>query len=190
VQNFMKTIISAVQTWTKGKIKDSTADWNQNDSSADNYVKNRTHWDSRKTEKINITFDGTLDGKEYLDPDGNGSFYLVKVSDLTPSIEEVTGGAFSAVENGEVVETLEITDGLILIESDTLYSISNGGISIALEDTGMGNGLVFTKGTWFFMEITPEEYFYYSDLSYTKEIGELKKLDSKYLDIPESIATS
>lgn len=45
MQNFMKTILSAVQTWTKGKIKDSTADWNQNDSNADNYVKNRTHWE-------------------------------------------------------------------------------------------------------------------------------------------------
>ena len=41
----MKTILSAIQTWTKGKIKESTADWNQNDSNADNYVKNRTHWE-------------------------------------------------------------------------------------------------------------------------------------------------
>ena len=45
MQNFIKTIINAVQTWTKKKIKGSTADWNQNDSSADNYVKNRTHWE-------------------------------------------------------------------------------------------------------------------------------------------------
>ena len=37
----MKTILSAVKTWTTGKIKESTADWNQNDSSADNYIKNR-----------------------------------------------------------------------------------------------------------------------------------------------------
>lgn len=44
MQNFMKTILSAVQCWTKGKIKDSVADWNENDSSKDSYVKNRTHW--------------------------------------------------------------------------------------------------------------------------------------------------
>ena len=41
----MKTILSGVQTWTKGKIKESTADWNQNDPNADSYVKNRTHWE-------------------------------------------------------------------------------------------------------------------------------------------------
>lgn len=49
MQNFMKTILSAVQYWTKGKIEDkiknSTADWNQNDSNADSYIKNRTHWE-------------------------------------------------------------------------------------------------------------------------------------------------
>lgn len=44
MQNFIKTIINAVQSWTKKEIKNSVADWNQNDSSADNYVKNRPFW--------------------------------------------------------------------------------------------------------------------------------------------------
>lgn len=44
MKNFMSTILSAFKDWTKKEIKDSTADWNQNDSSANNYVKNRTHW--------------------------------------------------------------------------------------------------------------------------------------------------
>lgn len=58
MQNFMKTILSAVQTWTKGKIKESTADWNQNDPNADNYVKNRTHWEEEKRTTLvnNLTF--------------------------------------------------------------------------------------------------------------------------------------
>lgn len=47
MQNFMETILSAVKAWTKGKIKDSTADWNQNDPNADNYIKNRTHWEEK-----------------------------------------------------------------------------------------------------------------------------------------------
>ena len=45
MQNFVKTIINGVQKWTKKEIKKSTANWNQNDESADNYVKNRTHWE-------------------------------------------------------------------------------------------------------------------------------------------------
>jgi hypothetical protein len=48
----MKTILSAMKAWTRkeinkisNRIVESTADWNQNDSNADNYVKNRTHWE-------------------------------------------------------------------------------------------------------------------------------------------------
>ena len=192
MQNFMKTILSAVQTWTKGKIKDSTADWNQNDSSADNYVKNRTHYDSRKTEEINIDFDGVLDGKEYLDLNGDGSWYLVKVSDLTPSVEEVVGGTFSAAENGEVIEVVEITEDLIAQSSHTLYVINNGDITIALENIDLGGGLMFSKGVWFGMEPATDEFpsFYFSNLSYTKESGELKKLDPKYLNLPTNLATT
>ena len=44
MQNFIKTIINAVQSWTKKEIKNSTADWSQNDASAVDYVKNRTHY--------------------------------------------------------------------------------------------------------------------------------------------------
>lgn len=52
MQNFMKTIISAIQTWTKKKIKNSTADWSENDSSADSYVKNRTHYEENITKVL------------------------------------------------------------------------------------------------------------------------------------------
>ena len=45
MQNYIKTILSAVKAWTTRKIKESTADWKQNDSSAVDYVKNRTHWE-------------------------------------------------------------------------------------------------------------------------------------------------
>lgn len=52
MQNFMKTILSAMKAWTRkeinkisNRIVESTADWNQNDSNADSYVKNRTHWE-------------------------------------------------------------------------------------------------------------------------------------------------
>ena len=57
MQNFIKTIISAVQTWTKRKIKDSTADWNQNDSNADNYIKNRPFYEENgKIRKLDQKF--------------------------------------------------------------------------------------------------------------------------------------
>lgn len=45
MQNFIKTIISGIQSWARKEIKQSTADWNQNDPNTDSYVKNRTHWE-------------------------------------------------------------------------------------------------------------------------------------------------
>ena len=44
MQNIVKTLISGFKILVNKKIRGSVADWNQNDSSADNYVKNRTHW--------------------------------------------------------------------------------------------------------------------------------------------------
>ena len=44
--------IQSLQSVFNKKLKDSKADWNQNDSSADDYVKNRTHWEEIKHQKI------------------------------------------------------------------------------------------------------------------------------------------
>ncbi len=70
MQNFIKTILNAIKTWTKveiqqnkeefnSRIKNSVADWNENDSTADSYVKNRTHWEETKEAVLvdNLTFD-------------------------------------------------------------------------------------------------------------------------------------
>ena len=56
MKNFMKPIINAIKYWTNSRIEESKAelnerisnskaDWNQNNPEADNYVKNRTHWE-------------------------------------------------------------------------------------------------------------------------------------------------
>ena len=45
MKNFLKTVFSAMKTWVGKNIKDSTADWNQNDPSATNYVKNRPFYE-------------------------------------------------------------------------------------------------------------------------------------------------
>lgn len=41
----METILSAMKSWTKKEIKESAADWNQNDPSVDSYVKNRPFYE-------------------------------------------------------------------------------------------------------------------------------------------------
>lgn len=41
MNNFMKTIINGLKTWTLSRIKNSRGNWNQNDKNADDYIKNR-----------------------------------------------------------------------------------------------------------------------------------------------------
>ena len=61
MQNFIKTILNAVQLWTKKQIKNSKADWNQSDPNADDYVKNRTHW----TEETPVIIVENLSSQDY-----------------------------------------------------------------------------------------------------------------------------
>lgn len=59
MQNFTKTILNAVQKWTKKEIKNSTADWSQNDSDSSNYIKNRPFYEETVKNVIvdNLTSD-------------------------------------------------------------------------------------------------------------------------------------
>lgn len=74
MHEFMKTIISTIKSWVSDEIhevknsvsecksyvseeiklsvKNSVADWNQNDANVDNYIKNRTHWEEKSSEAV------------------------------------------------------------------------------------------------------------------------------------------
>ncbi len=52
MQNFMKTIMSALKTWTSKEIKKSTADWNENDSNSNSYIKNKPFYEDRKLTEV------------------------------------------------------------------------------------------------------------------------------------------
>lgn len=182
----LKTVLNGLLVKIGGKAdkKDIVQpDMAQNDPKKLDYVKNRTHYDTRTTEKINITFDGVLDGKEYIVMDDAEDFkaYLVKISDLTPSIEEMVGGIYSISENGNIVESLEITEDNVWDEG-VARGVAN--FEIYPEDL-QAEEFVITKGTYTYMEyvLAEESRFYGSGLSYTKENGELKQLDKKF--IPE-----
>lgn len=65
----MKTILSGIKAWTRRKIKESTANWCQNDPSAPDYVKNRTHWEEESIETVfpstTFSFDKVLYTSQY-----------------------------------------------------------------------------------------------------------------------------
>lgn len=116
----MKTILSGIQTWVKGKIKQSTADWNQNDKNADSYVKNRTHWEEKKQSVIidNLT------SEQY----DNGDY---------PACTFVVGQEYTVIWNGVIYNNL-------ICQFDGNYRILGGNVHpncpFYIDDNG-GNGL-------------------------------------------------
>ena len=105
MQNFIKTILNMVQNWTKKEIRKSTADWNQNDPGANNYVKNRTHWTNADgtvhkldpkyidlpdlpeniatTDDVQNALDAVNGKMDATDPVGSGSFSMGRKADTT-----------------------------------------------------------------------------------------------------------
>ena len=79
-------------------------DWNQNDPTEPDFVKNRTHWEENT--RTVIEWDGNTDGLESV-PLGGTPYY--KVSDLTPSLDELKGVIFEGIMNG-VSETFMFTE--------------------------------------------------------------------------------
>lgn len=44
MHEYIKTLLSAVKAWVTGELHASVADWNENNPSSLNYIRNRTHW--------------------------------------------------------------------------------------------------------------------------------------------------
>jgi hypothetical protein len=74
----------------------SQPDWNQNDDTQPDYIKNRTHYDG--LEDHIIEWDGSTDFREYCDIPGDRYY---KISDYCPSEEEILAGTIE-YSNGEV----------------------------------------------------------------------------------------
>ena len=98
-------------------------DWNQNDSMAADYVKNRPGGYTAVTKKgVDIKWDGVIGDREYID--NGGGFLLVKVSDEVLTSEQLSGA--------EIIKTM--TDGVQTVtQSSTIDGnklVDNGGVLI------------------------------------------------------------
>lgn len=76
MQNFIKTLISAAQTWTKKEIKNeinnipsSIPDWNINDPNTGGYIKNRTHYHEKTNLVADFSFEADVDSYYYSEND-------------------------------------------------------------------------------------------------------------------------
>lgn len=158
----MKTILSGIQTWTRGEIHKSTADWSQNDPNADNYIKNRTHWEEVKTEEKLVD---NLTSENY------------KAGIDVPKCTFIPGQKYTVVWNDVLYKDL--------------VCYNNGEFNIIADGSSTPFGIDDNGGNGLYIEYHEEDEEG-NDLPFTVSISIvpiiIHKLDSKY--IPTNLATT
>ena len=108
-------------------------DWQQNDETAPDYVKNRPG--GYDATEVNITWDGNTTGKTVT---ADGQNYFVKVSTSTPSKSELFGGKLVFVDRSyeeEEVEVIPIDESIVtevdgaLLLSEVAFIVYNPPVS-------------------------------------------------------------
>jgi hypothetical protein len=156
------------------------ADYNQNDETAIDYIKNRPFYEYDKV----ITWDGSTDGRDSLVLDEGMIFY--KVSDDIFDFTENTPYTLNA--NGEIVEyTDSYAEEIEGMYSGLFVKVSYMPIAVVVKDKDAftaDTGLeVTSNGLYFIRYDNGENVFYTSSI----KLGFIiKKLDEKF--IPDTIA--
>lgn len=100
----------------------SMPDWNQNDSTTSDYIKNRPGGYTVNYPALNIEWDGVIGDRVSVDV---ASMKCVKVSDEIPKVERLVGGTFTLKEGNEYY-TNTITDDDIQDFGNGIYGIAMG----------------------------------------------------------------
>lgn len=152
--------------WTDPPSGGVQPDWAQNDPTAADYVKNRTHYD----EQTVIEWDGDTSGKISV------SDVFFRVSDLTPTVDDLIGGRL--VWEKEGFETTDcIIDTEMAAQSGDVVIIGGGELGIVALSAGatISNFAFAEPGVY----VTECDYF---EMSY----GVTHNLPRKYLP-PDAI---
>lgn len=142
------------------------ADWNQNDETAKDYVKNRPGGYTKTTPGYEITWDGVVGDKVVVD---GGGMQLVKVSDRVFTVEELIGA------------TMIVGDRSFIVSNDDINS-QNGIIN--------GEGFIVCSAPTTIDDITiPEAGTYFTKMG-EKFVSSLSKPDSTTtIKIPAELTT-
>ena len=92
--------------WEKQEPATSTPDWNQNDPTASDYIKNRPGGYTANYPALNIEWDGVIGDRVSVDVDG---MKFVKVSDEIPKIEQLWGATVT-LKIGDDYRTFNLDD--------------------------------------------------------------------------------
>ena len=152
-------------TYDGQPIKDgggsTQGDWQQSDPAAQDYIKNRTHYE---TDAFEVTWDGSTEGRDsvYLFDmeDGDGAvdkFYLVKVADdiaVPLAFESLTVNDLKFNENGHTVPGTDIVgefaiakfNGGYMVAPYLVYCTAN---SVQIELAEFETTVTVGKGLWY-----------------------------------------
>lgn len=157
-------------------------DWNQNDTTAKDYIKNRP---GGYEEGFEITWDGDTTGRPSATAEGM-SLAWYKVSDKILTPDDIIGATVTAVQNG-VSQSLVVTNDIVVRE-DYGAIIGEGMIIIA---TKQGTYVSAMEGLSISIPETGVYFTYMSSVGTTVYASSLSNIiihpfDDKY--IPDSIA--
>ena len=159
-----------------GPLRDQS-DWEQTNEHRLGFIKNKPFYDTRETAPLSIEWDGEIDGREIYVRE-NGWFTDVKVSNLTPSVEEMLAGDCFVVNAGEEYQEMA-SEEPIIEEDGAIVGFMGQYIQVVYDDN---NSLGLSKGIWFGKWATGFGNVYTSHLRLpTYTTGELKTIDPKYL---------
>lgn len=122
-------------------------DWNQNDETAADYVKNRPGGYTQTTPGYEITWDGVIGDKVAVDA---GEMQLVKMSDRVFTTEELIGATMIAGDRSLIVSNDNINNqnGMIVV---------NGGCFVCTTPTTINDITIPEAGTYF-MKISETKF--------------------------------
>lgn len=162
------------------------ADWNVKDEANPAFVKNKPFYDTREYSEFNLTFDGNITGKEYVN--ATDAIYLVKISNQPISKEKIIGATIDFYYAGDVHSNT--IDSNMLMTDESGSTIYGEGILFSVGQNGftIGNSISLTTGVWVQCIIVDGSVRrgYVSKISKTTLIGgELQKIEPKYIPEPE-----
>ena len=97
-------------------------DWNQNDPTASDYIKNRPGGYTVNYPALNIEWDGVIGDRVSVDV---GDYKAVKVSDEIPKAKQLVGGTIT-IKMGDESQTITIPDDGVVDYGNGIYGTAMG----------------------------------------------------------------
>lgn len=151
-------------------------DWNQNDETAPDYIKNRPGGYSTVIPPVTIEWDGNTDGKTIVSA-GDSTYCLVSTDTLEP--EQLIGATVTVINAGKEQQAT-ITEDMINIRDTYLGTVS---FLVILSQCTI-NGVTFDVPGVYFLKISDDTYV--SKLQTVQTVGDDAKIPAKYLDAVQS----